>query len=55
MTDTRNEFLADWFVNAKLSPIRRQPSLTYFGIDASQPLGRAADSRMHAHGLTWVC
>jgi hypothetical protein len=39
MTDTRNEFLADWFVNAKLSPIRRQPSLTYFGIDTSQPLG----------------
>ena len=36
MTDCRNEFPADWF--AKLSPERRDCSLNYFGVNASQSL-----------------
>jgi hypothetical protein len=38
MTDTRDEFPASWFTHAKLSPRRRDPSLNFFGVDASQPL-----------------
>ena len=38
MTDCRDEFPASWFRRAKLSPKRRDPSLNYFGVDASQPL-----------------
>jgi len=38
MTDTRGEFPAAWFTRAKLSPKGRDPSLNYFGVDASQPL-----------------
>ena len=38
MTDCRDEFPADWFADARLSPERRDPSLNYFGVDASQPL-----------------
>jgi hypothetical protein len=38
MTDTRAEFPAEWFVEAKLSPRRRNPALNFFGVDASQKL-----------------
>jgi hypothetical protein len=38
MTDCRGEFPEDWFAEAKLSPGRRNPTLNYFGVDASQPL-----------------
>jgi hypothetical protein len=38
MTDARKEFPKDWFAGARLSPERRDPSLNYFGVDASQPL-----------------
>ncbi len=38
MSDCRYEFPADWFKNAKLSPRRRDASLNYFGVDASQPI-----------------
>jgi len=38
MTDCTDEFPADWFVRAKLSPKRKNPKLNYFGVDASQPL-----------------
>jgi hypothetical protein len=38
MTDCRNEFPADWFERAKLSPQRRNPKLNFFGVDASKPL-----------------
>lgn len=38
MTDTQNEFPKSWFTRAKLSPGRRDPSLNFFGVDASQPL-----------------
>ena len=38
LTDCRAEFPTDWFAGAKLSAARRDPSLNYFGLDASQPL-----------------
>ena len=38
MTDCRGEFPASWFAGARLSPSRRDCSLNYFGVDASQPL-----------------
>jgi hypothetical protein len=38
MTDTRKEFPKDWFTRARLSPEGRDPSLNYFGVDASQSL-----------------
>jgi len=38
MTDTRDEFPARWFKQAKLSPEGRDPKLNFFGVDASQPL-----------------
>jgi hypothetical protein len=38
MTDCGAEFPASWFAHAKLSPQRRDPSLNFFGVDASQPL-----------------
>ena len=38
LTDCRDEFPANWFARAKLSPSRRDCSLNYFGVDASQPL-----------------
>ncbi len=38
MTDARGEFPKSWFARAKLSPARRDKSLNYFGVDASQPL-----------------
>jgi len=38
MTDCRNEFPKSWFARAKLSPRKKDPSLNYFGVDASKPL-----------------
>jgi hypothetical protein len=38
MTDCAAEFPADWFENAKLCHERHDPSLNYFGVNASQPL-----------------
>jgi hypothetical protein len=38
MTDCRREFPRSWFARAKLSPERSDPSLNYFGVEASQPL-----------------
>ena len=38
MTDCQKEFPASWFAHAKLSPLGRDCSLNYFGVDASQPL-----------------
>jgi hypothetical protein len=38
LNDCRREFPASWFRGAKLSPCRKEPSLNYFGVDASQPL-----------------
>jgi hypothetical protein len=38
MTDCRGEFPASWFDGARLSPDGRDPTLNFFGVDASQPL-----------------
>ncbi len=38
MTDCRKEFPKDWFAKAKLSPERHDPTLNFFGVNASQPL-----------------
>ena len=38
MTDSVDEFPADWFADAKLAKGRRDCGLNWFGIDASQPL-----------------
>lgn len=38
MTDCRKEFPASWFRGIKLSPERHDPTLNYFGVNASQPL-----------------
>lgn len=38
LTDCRDELPASWFVRAKLSLSRRDCSLNYFGVEASQPL-----------------
>ena len=38
LCDCRAEFPASWFAGAKLSPDRRDPLLSCFGVDASKPL-----------------
>jgi hypothetical protein len=38
LTDCRDEYPSDWFINAKLSPEKRNPELNFFGVDASKPL-----------------
>jgi hypothetical protein len=38
MTDTQHEFPREWFAGAKLAQGRRDCSLNYFSVDASQPL-----------------
>ena len=38
LTDCRAEFPRDWFSEAKLSPEGRDPTLNFFGVDASQTL-----------------
>ncbi len=48
MNDTTKEFPRDWFVGAKLARQGRDPSLNYFGVDASQPL-----SVWRAKGWIW--
>lgn len=38
MTDCRNEFPEDWFSGARLCHEKHDPSLNFFGVNASQPL-----------------
>jgi hypothetical protein len=38
ITDCTKEFPADWFTKAKLSPLKKNPKLNYFGVNASQSL-----------------
>jgi hypothetical protein len=38
MTDCTAEFPADWFENARLCSERHDPTLNFFGVNASQPL-----------------
>jgi hypothetical protein len=60
MTDCQDEFPSAWFVDAKLSPERRDPVLNLFGVDASQPLSVwRAKGWLHPddpHGwFQWYC
>ena len=38
LTDCGAEFPADWFASARLCSERHDPTLNYFGVNASQPL-----------------
>lgn len=38
MTDCRDEFPASWFQRARLSPERHDPTMNFFGVNASLPL-----------------
>ena len=38
MTDCKQEFPADWFESAKLSPDKHDPDINFFQIKASKPL-----------------
>ena len=38
MTDCKAEFPADWFEKAKLCQEKHDPSLNFFGVNASKPL-----------------
>ncbi|HTQ15413.1 MAG TPA: hypothetical protein VMH86_16200 [Rhizomicrobium sp.] len=38
LSDCRGEFPARWFSRARLSPGKKDPSLNFFGVDASKPL-----------------
>jgi hypothetical protein len=60
MTDTRAEFPAEWFVDAKLSPARPDCSLNFFGVGAGQPLSVwRAKGWLHADDprgwFQWYC
>jgi hypothetical protein len=60
LTDCREEFPASWFARAKLSPSRRNCSLNYFGVNASQPLSEWRQKGwIHAYDprgwFQWYC
>ncbi len=38
LNDCQQEFPESWFINAKLSPEKKDIKLNYFSVDASQPL-----------------
>jgi len=38
LRDCKDEFPAAWFAKARLAPEGKDPTLNYFGVDASQPL-----------------
>jgi hypothetical protein len=38
MTDCRDEFPAEWFEGAKLSPVKADRRINFFGVHASKPL-----------------
>jgi len=38
LTDCRHEYPSEWFDEAKLSPVRADSSLNFFGVRASKPL-----------------
>ena len=48
MTDCRKEFPADWFAHARLAAGKRDCTLNFFRVDASQPL-----SEWRRKG--WIC
>jgi hypothetical protein len=38
LNDCKQEFPINWFINARLSPDKKDINLNYFSVDASQPL-----------------
>jgi len=38
LTDCKSEFPKDWFYKAKLNPLRHDPKINYFKVNASQSL-----------------
>lgn len=59
MTDCADEFPLSWYRRAKLSP-ERDPSLNYFGVNASQPLSVWRKKRWIYHEdprgwFQWYC
>lgn len=60
MTDCRDEFPADWFERAKLSPEASNSSLNFFGKSASKPLSYWRDKGWIHHDdprgwFQWYC
>ncbi|NLG01799.1 MAG: hypothetical protein GX565_16845 [Lentisphaerae bacterium] len=60
MTDCRDEFPPAWFAGARLAEGERDPSLNFFGVDASQPLAEwAAKGWIHPDDprgwFQWYC
>ena len=59
MTDCEDEFPSSWYRRAKLSP-ERDPTLNYFGVNASQPLSVWRKKRWIYHEdprgwFQWYC
>lgn len=60
MTDCTDEFPSDWFVDAKLSPLKYDESLNRFGVRASQTLKTwLKNGWIHPHDprgwFQWYC
>lgn len=60
MTDCRDEFPKNWFVNAKLCHVRHDPQLNYFHVNASQPLSVWQEKKWIYHEdprgwFQWYC
>jgi hypothetical protein len=60
MTDCRDEFPADWFAQARLSPLRADKKCNHFGVIASQPLAEwRAKGWLHSDDprgwFQWYC
>lgn len=60
LTDCSNEFPKDWFETAKLSPLHKDISLNYYGVDASLPLSHWRDKGWIYEGdprgwFQWYC
>ena len=60
MTDCRAEFPASWFARAKLCHERHDPTLNFFGVNASQPLSVWRKKGWIHHddprgGFQWYC
>lgn len=60
LTDCQDEFPADWFIDAKLSPFKKDINLNYFSVDASQSLSQwQANGWIHPQDprgwFQWYC
>jgi len=40
MTDCKNEFPEDWFLNARLSPLKKDIAFNFYAVNASLPLSQ---------------